>query len=130
MAVLLSLAAGCAHRPHGTSIDSRPTPAQPGPFTTAAPDTIEGPRPAPTNPSTTRPPAGGGAARAAADTLAARRALNRCAGRKLLPEQESTIVSVSSLLRSAQAALLREDFVRAESLARQARQLAGSLGCP
>jgi len=39
-------------------------------------------------------------------------------------------VSVSSLLRSAQAALLREDFVRAESLARQARQLAGSLGCP
>jgi hypothetical protein len=130
MAFLLSLAAGCAHRPHGTSIDSRPTPAQPGPFSTAVPDTNAELRPAPPNPTPVRPPNGGGAARAAADTLAARRALNRCAGRKLLPEQESTIVSVSSLLRSAQAALLREDFIRAESLARQARQLAGSLGCP
>jgi hypothetical protein len=134
-AVLLVACAGCAHRPHGTTIDERPTPPQPGPFTTTSPDPTTTATPSPTPAPTNTPPATtgtdtAGASRAAADTLAARKALNRCAGRNLLPEQESTIMSVSTLLRSAHDAMVREDWVRAESLARQARQLAGSLGCP
>ena len=134
VAAALALAcAACAHHPQGTNIDQRPTPAQPGPVTATPPGAT------PATDSTVvhhpPPPPGtkvetAGPARAAADTLAARRALNRCAGRNLLPEQESTIVSVTSLLRSAQAAMLNQDWTRAESLARQARQLAGSLGCP
>lgn len=125
-------ALGCAHKPSSTSIDQRPTPPQPGPVATTTPDkpTSSTDLPTPSSPPTGTTTPSGSSTRAAADTLAARRAMNRCAGRNLLPEQESTIATVSSLLRSANAALLREDFTRAESLARQARQLAGSLGCP
>lgn len=105
---------GCAHarryeRP--VSIDSR----------TVAPSP-EAARPAPTRP--------GLEARVAADTLAATLALRRCAGRTLLAEQESTVQSANELLSGVREALAIGDLARAESLARQARQLTGSLGCP
>jgi len=64
-----------------------------------------------------------------ADTTAARKALDRCAGKKLLAEQESTAESTEQLLASTRRALAAGDLSRAESLARQAKQLASSIGC-
>jgi hypothetical protein len=107
------LVLGCAT---GRSIESRPTPPppQPGPVTAGPP---------PTPRVTGRP-------RIVADTLAARTALRRCAGRTLLPEQESTVESTTSLLMQARRALLAGDLARAGVLAREARSIAQTLGCP
>lgn len=117
-----SFLCSCAHnRNHPVSIDSRPTPVQPE----AARDTVVAPAPPKSEPRPTN-----SASQAAADTLAARNALNRCAGRKLLPEQESTVDSVSDALARARDALARGDLTAGASYAREARQLSRSLGCP
>ena len=105
---------GCAHGRRGerpVSIDSRRV--APSPEVT---------RPAPTSASLE--------SRIASDTLAVTMALRRCAGRKLLAEQESTVLSATQLLAQAREALAMSDLSHAESLARQARQLTRSLGCP
>lgn len=65
-----------------------------------------------------------------ADTTAAGASVRRCAGRKLLPDQESVFETARSMLDQTRAALVREELWRAESLARKARQLAASLNCP
>ena len=124
LAIAVALAAGCG--PHrgatGVPIDSRPTPPQPGPHDTTV--TVR----------TTPPPSNGSAdpahAAVVADTTAARAALKRCAGRKLLAEQENSVDSTTRLLMDAHAALLEGDVPRAASLARQAASLARSIGCP
>ena len=64
-----------------------------------------------------------------ADTLAAHAVLERCGRRRLLPDQESTVDSARQLLAAARAAAIRGETPRAESLARQARQLTSSLDC-
>jgi len=69
------------------------------------------------------------AALAARDTAAASRVLRRCAGHKLLPEQENTRDATLDMIAQARTALLRGDGTRARSLARTARQLAESLSC-
>jgi len=69
-------------------------------------------------------------ARIVADTTAAGSAVRRCAGRRLLPDQESVFDTALSLLGQARTALERDELWRAESLARKARQLAASLNCP
>ncbi|MGH7729782.1 MAG: hypothetical protein ACRENJ_00860 [Candidatus Eiseniibacteriota bacterium] len=69
-------------------------------------------------------------ARIVADTTAAGGSVRRCAGRKLLPDQESVFDTARSLLGQARTALERDELWRAESLARKARQLAASLNCP
>jgi hypothetical protein len=65
----------------------------------------------------------------AEDTLAARTALDRCRGRKLLPDQEGVYDSTTQILMQVRDALAMVDFRRARSLAREARQLAISIGC-
>jgi hypothetical protein len=125
-------AGGCAHAGHSAQrpvpIESRPTPAQPPTGADAGAGT----------PATT--PGGETSATAAApesatkrieaDTLATHDVLVRCAKRRLLPEQESTVDSARQLLADARAALERADLARAASLARRARQLSSSLTCP
>jgi hypothetical protein len=125
LAWCLVLACGCAsHEPRGVPIESRPTPPQPG--EAAARDTVvelqAPPAPAPDERETQL-------ARVVADTTAARDLLGKCAGRKLLPDQEGVHDATGKALRDARAALLTGDLVRAQSLARQARSLASSLGC-
>jgi hypothetical protein len=119
-----SVAAGCAQRA-GVPIESRPTPPQPGPVS-GAPAPPAGSAPAPGSPAavpTLRQ-------RIAADTLAARRALRRCAGRRLLVEQEMTFESITRLLIEARSALGAGRLDRAAVVAREARTLSSSLGCP
>lgn len=65
----------------------------------------------------------------AADTTLARSALNRCGGRKLLPDQEGVFDTTTRLLIDVRRALAMGDFPRAQSLARQAKTLAASIGC-
>ena len=145
---------GCASRaarrgPPGVPVDSRPTPPPPPP---------ENPNPAPAD--TARPPSHANSippasppaptpepqppvesvitpderrqtlARIVADTTAAGSSVRRCAGRTLLPDQESVFDTARSLLGQTRAALERDELWRAESLARKARQLAASLNCP
>jgi hypothetical protein len=69
-------------------------------------------------------------ARIVADTTSASGAVQRCVGRKLLPDQESVFDTVKSFLAQTRTALGRDELWRAESLARKARQLATSLNCP
>lgn len=69
-------------------------------------------------------------ARVVADTTAAGQAMRKCAGKALLPDQESVFDTVRSLLGQTSAALASGELWRAESLARKARQLAASLSCP
>jgi hypothetical protein len=57
-------------------------------------------------------------------------AVARCARHRLLPEQESTIDATLRLLGEARLAIADGDMARAASLAREARQLSTSLGCP
>ncbi|MBI5711027.1 MAG: hypothetical protein HZC42_12120 [Candidatus Eisenbacteria bacterium] len=121
----LALAGCAAHHPRPrpepphVPIESRPTP-QPPPA-----DTVRAaPQPPPTllpKPTLLE--------LAVSDTSAAGAMLRRCAGRRLLPEQESTWDATASLLAQARAALLRGDVARGRSLARDAKQLASSLGC-
>ncbi len=147
---------GCAGRaamrvPPGVPVDSRPTPPPPPPEELVAPaDTASSraatPKATPTatltpepTPETPPPPVESVVspeerrltlARIVADTTAAGGSVRRCAGRKLLPDQESVFDTARSLLGQARAALERDELWRAESLARKARQLAASLNCP
>jgi hypothetical protein len=68
--------------------------------------------------------------RAAGDTLVVVQALRKCAGKQLLPDQESVYEAVRSLMVQIRGALQSGELWRAESLARKARQLAASLNCP
>jgi len=132
-------------------VASRPTPPPPSPEAVAAPDSDRTMVPAPRNappthaPDTTRAPEPPPPpvesvmspderrqtlARIVADTTAAGGSVRRCAGRALLPDQESVFDTARSLLGQARAALERDELWRAESLARKARQLAASLNCP
>ena len=156
-ALVLALAVlaltGCAARsrrtPPGVPVESRPTPPAPPPETVAPPDSDRTSVPAPRNtpvhaPDTTRaneppPPVESvispderrqTLARIVADTTAAGGSVRKCAGRKLLPDQESVFDTARSLLGQTRAALERDELWRAESLARKARQLAASLNCP
>jgi len=103
----------------GVPIDSRPTPPQPdstgavnrppSDATHADPQTLE--------------------QRVAADTLVASAAVKRCAGRKLLPDQEGVFDETRQLLAEVRDAIAIKDWPRAGSVARRARQLSSSLGC-
>lgn len=148
--VLAALAlTGCAARsakrgPPGVPVDSRPTPPPP-PEAVAPPDTVRRngtppANPAPPAPEPEPPPPVASVispderrqtlARIVADTTAAGGSVRRCAGRKLLPDQESVFDTARSLLGQARTALEHDELWRAESLARKARQLAASLNCP
>jgi hypothetical protein len=154
---LLQLSAtGCSvfhrHPPQpvtaGVPIEKRPTPVQPD--TTLAVETK--PVPAPTNPApatektpapqpTPAPPPPpvetamspeertASLQRIVADTTAASGAASKCAGKDLLPDQQSVYETTRSLLSQTRVAIGREELWRAESLARKARQLALSLEC-
>ena len=145
---------GCASRtatrkPPGVPVDSRPTPPQPvsetPPETPAPPATPpaggkSATVPPPAEPTPEPPPPVESVispeerrqtmARVVADTTAAGASVRRCAGRRLLPDQESVFDTARNLLGQACAALERDELWRAESLARKARQLAASLNCP
>lgn len=139
IAALAVSVAGCAgssrRRVTGVPVDSRPTPPPP------PPEPATGTAPAPSQTPADRPPAPVNTvmsaeeqrearARIVADTTAASTAVGRCAGRKLLPDQESVFDTTRSLLDQTRAALRRNELWRAESLARKARQLSSSLSCP
>jgi len=124
---LALLLAGCAHtsRTKHVPIESRPTPPQPttGGATTTKPKPATAPHATPSSTASLHH-------RVANDTLAVHAAMARCAGRTLLPDQGSTMDAVNSLLADVRLALAQGDATHAESLARQARSLASSLGCP
>ena len=147
MLLLVAVAlTGCASHakrvPPGVPVDSRPTPPPPPPENTAPADTAPAAVPAPNPPPAPepQPPPVESVitpderrqtlARIVADTTAAGSSVRRCAGRALLPDQESVFDTARSLLGQARAALERDELWRAESLARKARQLAASLNCP
>jgi hypothetical protein len=134
LAALALAPGGCASTPHRAQrpvpIDQRPTPPQPPaepPAVRAAP--APAPEPAP-RPATAPRAAGTAQGRFVADTLAAHAVLERCGQHRLLPDQEATVDSARRLLDSSRIAALGGDMPRAESLARQAHQLARSLNCP
>ena len=139
--------AGCASRgakrvPPGVPVDSRPTPPPPPPESPAPADTARPNASAPNSTPAHEPPPPPvesvitpderrqTLARIVADTTAAGTSVRRCAGRTLLPDQESVFDTARSLLGQARTALERDELWRAESLARKARQLAASLNCP
>lgn len=137
--------AGCAHRPPATAPTVTAPEASPAPNGGGAPhDTAHAaPSPAPPAaepaPETPPPPVESvvspderrqALTRIVADTTAAGAAVRRCAGRRLLPDQESVFDTARNLLGQVRAALERDELWRAESLARKARQLASSLNCP
>lgn len=130
LAILAGALAGCAahHPAPGVPIEQRPTPPQPAhlPEQPVPSDSI------PVPPPRTITPSGEENVRALAvrDTVAVSKALKRCGGKTLLPEQESTYDATVQLLSEARDALLRGDVTRARSLARNARQLVSSLDCP
>ena len=133
----------------GVPIDKRPTPVQPD--TTLAVETKPVPAPAPPPAETEKQPAPvpqpapaptppvetamspeerkGSLQRIVADTTAASGAVSKCAGKDLLPDQQSVFETTRSLLAQTRVAIVREELWRAESLARKARQLALSLDC-
>jgi hypothetical protein len=121
------LASSCAHGPRpepaGVNIERRPSPPQPD--TTRASATPTGRRTVVMTSQTLR----GALASIAADTTAARNALDRCSGRNLQPDQDGVRESTTRLLMEVHQALAVVDFARAKSLARQAHQLSASLGC-
>jgi hypothetical protein len=122
----LLLIAGCAapHHRAGVPIDSRPTPP--------VPDTTRAQTGTPqygTEDTWSKSTKSTVESRIEADTTAARNALTRCTGKKLLAEQEATAESTERLLADVRRALGAADLSRAESLARQAKQLASSIGC-
>src|SRR5262249_17274880 len=154
--VVLVGTASCAsvihrHRPApataGVPIEKRPTPVQPD--TTLAVETKPVPAPAPPAGTDKQPaPAPQATAptppvetamspeerkaslqRIVADTTAASGAASKCAGKDLLPDQQSVYETTRSLLAQTRVAIVREELWRAESLARKARQLALSLEC-
>lgn len=153
--LILAGCAGRGQRPPGVPVDSRPTPpseARPTVDMPAVSDTVPV-QPPTTSPNTPPPPAAPAEpapetppppvesvvspterrqalSRIVADTTAAGIAVRRCAGRSLLPDQESVFDTARSLLGQTRTALERDELWRAESLARKARQLASSLNCP
>jgi hypothetical protein len=130
MATILVIA-GCSHAPHGVSVDSRPTPKQPAAATTPAAGEGTPGNPAPTvGDATSASERQVRMRRIVADTSAVNAAMRRCAGRRLLPDQETTLESTRGLMAQTRAALARDELWRAESLARKAHQLAGALDCP
>jgi hypothetical protein len=146
--------------PPGVPVESRPTPPPPPEDTTAVTPPNETPSPPaadkPSGGDRPNPPGTSGEkpaekpaepappvesvvtpeerrnalARIVADTTSASGAVQRCTGRKLLPDQESVFDTVRSFLDQTRTALGRDELWRAESLARKARQLATSLNCP
>ena len=157
LAVLLT-STSCAvfhHRPPqpataGVPIEKRPTPVPPD--TTLAVETKPVPAPATTPPAEAEKPAPApqpqapaptppvetamspeerkaSLQRIVADTTAASAATSKCAGKDLLPDQQSVYETTRSLLSQTRVAIAREELWRAESLARKARQLALSLEC-
>jgi len=156
--ILLQLSAtGCASLFHrhpvqpataGVPIEKRPTPVQPD--TTLAVETKPVPAPSDPAPATDKAPAPqptpppppppvetamspeerkASLQRIVADTTAASGAASKCAGKDLLPDQQSVYETTRSLLSQTRVAIAREELWRAESLARKARQLALSLEC-
>jgi len=123
----LALLPGCAifggARPAGVPIEKRPTPKQPAPADTVAVERI---RVEPVVQADERQLL---MEKVVADTTEAGAAVRRCRGRKLLPEQESTIESTLNFLREATDALKLGELSRAEQSARKARALAASLRC-
>ena len=115
--------------------ETKPVPAP----VTPPPESTEKPSPPATQPVPTPPPPVEAAMspeerraslqKIVADTTAASGAVSRCAGKDLLPDQESVYSTTRSLLVQTRAAIVREELWRAESLARKARQLALSLDC-
>ena len=126
---LCTLATACAHQPPrrrvGVNIESRPTPAPPDSASLARGGVGARPRPVVMSDQTRRATISS----LAADTTAARAALKRCAGRKLLPDQEGVFDATTSALIDVRAAFASGKLARAESLARQAKQLSSSLTC-
>ena len=126
---LCTLATSCAHQPPkrrvGVNIESRPTPAPPDSASLARGGTGARPRSVVVSEQTRRT----ALSSLAADTTAARVILNRCAGRKLLPDQEGVFDATTQALMDVRAMLARGNLSRAESLARQAKQLSTSLTC-
>lgn len=123
--LLVMLAAGCATAGKGVPIEKRPTPPQPNETQSRGGETPPA-----------RPPAELSAEQrasrlsvVASDTMVARAAVIRCAGRKLLPDQEGVYEATVQLLIETRTAIAREDLQRAESLARRARQMSVSLTC-
>ena len=117
---LLATACGAPHRRASVPIDQRPTPAQPD--TSAA-------TPAPPSATLSSKTVQQSIGEVVRDTSAARIALDRCAGRKLLPEQEAVVDGTETLLIQVRQALAAQDFTRARRLAREARSLAASSPC-
>lgn len=133
----------------GVPIEKRPTPVQPdttlavetkpvpAPATPPAETEKPAPTPQPTPPAPTPPvetamsPEERKASlqRIVADTTAANVAVSKCAGKDLLPDQQSVYETTRSYLSQTRLAIVREELWRAESLARKARQLALSLEC-
>lgn len=114
-AMLITIAAGCAHRPAGRE-------AEPHMLV----DTVRAlPTPAPAPVPTER------AARATAirDTAYVSGVLRRCGQRTLLPDQDSIRDTLLGMLVEVRAALASGDLERARAGARNARQLATSLRC-
>lgn len=126
---LCTLATACAHQPPkrrvGVNIESRPTPAPPDSASLARGGTGARPRPVVMSDQTRRATISS----LAADTTAARAALRRCAGRKLLPDQEGVFDATTKVLMDVRAMFATGNLARAESLARQAKQLSTSLTC-
>jgi hypothetical protein len=108
---------GHSREPGRVSIDSRPSPL--------AADSAR----AVVRPATTAPRRESLIAQTVRDTVATGQRLRRCAGRRLLPDQESLWDSTARLLSETRAALVAGDIARARSLARDARQLSSSLIC-
>ena len=126
LAMATLLAAGCAafgrHRePAHVRVESRPTPPQPDSSRSNAARSRH----------TTVSPSASKLYRQeiSRDTAAARAALQRCAGRKLLPDQESVFDATNDLLERSRASVAQGDLSVAASYARQARQLSSSLNC-
>lgn len=126
---LCTLATSCAHQPPrrrvGVNIESRPTPAPPDSASLARAGSGARTRPVVMSDQTRRATISS----LAADTAAARATLNRCAGRKLLPDQEGVFESTIKALMDVRAMLATGKLSRAVSFARQARQLSTSLTC-
>jgi hypothetical protein len=109
--------------PKGVPIDRRPTPTQPVAQDTVPVDRIQ------VEPVVQADERALVMQRIVADTTEAGQAVRRCNGRKLLPEQESTIESTLNFLRDTRSALRADELSRAESNARKAKALAASLRC-
>ena len=126
---LCTLVTSCAHQPPkrrvGVNIESRPTPPPPDSAGVARGGAAAKPTPVVMSDQTRRTTL----TDLVADTTAARAALQRCVGRKLLPDQEGVFEATTQALIEVRAKLASRDLAGAESRARQAKQLSSSLVC-